>query len=726
MPAATASLPKDLATSEMTALNMTTKSFDQLDITKQEEEKSSKEKLTDSPDEGVEVVLGNSGADTDQVVDSELARETPDQNVFRGPNPRYPRGPPPPPYSVPGSGSFTGYGRPPYDRPRRPDASPLHNPSFEEGAPYHTLVPAHYSPHVQYSHGAPRYPGEDYNVISPSHKSTASGRGKSPSSHYQYPPTSPVNGGSRTAASTCRQNSVDLSYSESQQGSESHPEDGTWNAYPALSQTADGDRPPQPPIVNESSFDSDHFSNSHYSAGAHPSHPPVPGNRAPHHDPTQQFYGAPGSWGSFGGAAMSYDDGYGRLHRSPSHHYPPEYSPYSPRAHHLSPGSYPHYSPGGYYAPEQYSHPGYYPPQSYEESEMLKDYHPNQDGQEASTTKKKIDQSKAASGMVLPDAAHEVDFDVVDPPAEPVCPPSTEPLVESLAEVNGYDVLCGRGGGTNSQVGNKRFRKLVQDFQPTYLLARRKEKPLLARSIVLIIRKRGGRFLRKDEGTGMLYEVGDEKAEAKTSQALREGLDVRATRASQNGNKKKKKSVNNDSTATHGAAATVSPKTETPVSPDSTRSEGGKGSSRTGTPERPVSSSVDASSPASKDLDSPLALPKLADEVVKVGMVHPHSPEDMQFRKRRRMRSFACGADKFFPDFCPPRAEIGRGPNDPADDDEILDDVKSGGPRRRGSSIDDSDANGSATKAPVAGCTGAVMDIVVGAVAGGLCFGPKE
>jgi len=57
MPAATASLPKDLATSEMTALNMTTKSFDQLDITKQEEEKSSKEKLTDSPDEGVEVVL---------------------------------------------------------------------------------------------------------------------------------------------------------------------------------------------------------------------------------------------------------------------------------------------------------------------------------------------------------------------------------------------------------------------------------------------------------------------------------------------------------------------------------------------------------------------------------------------------------------------------------------------------------------------------------------------
>jgi hypothetical protein len=54
----------------------------------------------------------------------------------------------------------------------------------------------------------------------------------------------------------------------------------------------------------------------------------------------------------------------------------------------------------------------------------------------------------------------------------------------------------------------------------------------------LIIRNRGGRFLRKDEVSGMLYEVGDEKAEAKTSQALREGLDVRASKTSPGGKKK--------------------------------------------------------------------------------------------------------------------------------------------------------------------------------------------
>merc|ERR1712150_86741 len=107
-------------------------------------------------------------------------------------------------------------------------------------------------------------------------------------------------------------------------------------------------------------------------------------------------------------------------------------------------------------------------------------------------------------------------------------------VADSPAAINSHDVLCGRGGGTNSQIGNRRFRKLVQEFQPTYLLARRKEKPLLARTIVLIIRQRGGRFLKKDDDTGELYEVGDSKAEAKTSQALREGLDVRATKSAAN------------------------------------------------------------------------------------------------------------------------------------------------------------------------------------------------
>lgn len=116
--------------------------------------------------------------------------------------------------------------------------------------------------------------------------------------------------------------------------------------------------------------------------------------------------------------------------------------------------------------------------------------------------------------------------------------PATQPTCQSIGDVNMDDVLCGRGGGTNSQVGNRKFRKLVQDYQPEYLVARRKSKPQIAKRIVQIIRRNGGRFLKKHEESGFLFEVGDERAESKTSQALREGLDVRATIGKKTGSSK--------------------------------------------------------------------------------------------------------------------------------------------------------------------------------------------
>lgn len=142
----------------------------------------------------------------------------------------------------------------------------------------------------------------------------------------------------------------------------------------------------------------------------------------------------------------------------------------------------------------------------------------------------------AAGGSPVepPKSASEVDFDIADPPMGPVCPPSVHPVLESATLMTENDVLCGRGGGTNSQMGNRRFRALVRDFQPTYLMAKRREKPKMARSVVLIVRNRSGRFLRRDDSDGRLYEVGDDKAEAKTCQALREGLDVRATKTAAN------------------------------------------------------------------------------------------------------------------------------------------------------------------------------------------------
>ncbi len=98
---------------------------------------------------------------------------------------------------------------------------------------------------------------------------------------------------------------------------------------------------------------------------------------------------------------------------------------------------------------------------------------------------------------------------------------------QMTTEIKADDVLCGRGGATNNHDGNKRFRSTVAEHQPEYLGARKKDKVVIARRIVRIIRERGGRFLRRDDATGQWIDVGDKKAAEKTSQALREGLDVR-------------------------------------------------------------------------------------------------------------------------------------------------------------------------------------------------------
>lgn len=92
--------------------------------------------------------------------------------------------------------------------------------------------------------------------------------------------------------------------------------------------------------------------------------------------------------------------------------------------------------------------------------------------------------------------------------------------------INEHDVLCGRGGLTNSHIGNKHYRHIVADHQEEYLKARKRDKILIAQRIVEIVKENGGRFLKR-AGERNWVPVSDKKAQEKTSQALREGLDVR-------------------------------------------------------------------------------------------------------------------------------------------------------------------------------------------------------
>uniref|UniRef100_A0A7S1GN30 DUF6824 domain-containing protein n=1 Tax=Cyclophora tenuis TaxID=216820 RepID=A0A7S1GN30_CYCTE len=101
-------------------------------------------------------------------------------------------------------------------------------------------------------------------------------------------------------------------------------------------------------------------------------------------------------------------------------------------------------------------------------------------------------------------------------------PAPVPPSEEGLSYFNDNDVLSGRGGGTNVHPGNRHFRDLINLHRRAYLKARKNDKPAISRAIVRSIRENNGRFLKRDEKTGLWYEIGDDAAREKTSQALRQ------------------------------------------------------------------------------------------------------------------------------------------------------------------------------------------------------------
>ncbi len=103
--------------------------------------------------------------------------------------------------------------------------------------------------------------------------------------------------------------------------------------------------------------------------------------------------------------------------------------------------------------------------------------------------------------------------------------PDGTPL-KNVSNYSNADVLCGRGGGTNHHTGNNHWRALVAANKRLYISLPKKQKNLVAKSIVHAIRSQrpcGGRFLQKDGTNKVWNDIGDIKAVEKTSQALREG-----------------------------------------------------------------------------------------------------------------------------------------------------------------------------------------------------------
>lgn len=136
----------------------------------------------------------------------------------------------------------------------------------------------------------------------------------------------------------------------------------------------------------------------------------------------------------------------------------------------------------------------------------------NSDATATGHTDDDVDEKPSASNSPAPQVAN-------NPPKQHA------PIMASEEGIKFYsrnDVLCGRGGGTNVHPGNRRFRDLINANRRAYLKARKNDKPAISRSIVRTIREMDGRFLKKDEKKGLWFEIGDDGAREKTSQALRQ------------------------------------------------------------------------------------------------------------------------------------------------------------------------------------------------------------
>lgn len=88
------------------------------------------------------------------------------------------------------------------------------------------------------------------------------------------------------------------------------------------------------------------------------------------------------------------------------------------------------------------------------------------------------------------------------------------------------DILMGRGGKNNQHVGNENLRGLARLQCENYRLASKKGKSYISRQLVQQVRQLSppGRFLKKNHGTGVWEDVGDDVAREKASQVLRDAV----------------------------------------------------------------------------------------------------------------------------------------------------------------------------------------------------------
>jgi len=88
--------------------------------------------------------------------------------------------------------------------------------------------------------------------------------------------------------------------------------------------------------------------------------------------------------------------------------------------------------------------------------------------------------------------------------------------------VDAADVVCGRDKWSQEHPGNQRFRGFVQSHRDRYQGAqRRADKTCITNEVISLVHRDGGRFLKRDEDSGMWYVLDQVSVHDKVSHALR-------------------------------------------------------------------------------------------------------------------------------------------------------------------------------------------------------------
>jgi hypothetical protein len=102
-------------------------------------------------------------------------------------------------------------------------------------------------------------------------------------------------------------------------------------------------------------------------------------------------------------------------------------------------------------------------------------------------------------------------------------PPPGIVVLHGVVRPHHRDVKCGRGKPAEDHAGNKWYLDRVKERRTAYNEAKSQlSKRLVAEEVVVLVRNRGGRFLKQDPGTKLWNDIGNAKAMAKAGQALRE------------------------------------------------------------------------------------------------------------------------------------------------------------------------------------------------------------